>query len=133
MLFACLPQPHDACRDMQYICIKAAAAVDEDGMVDEREYWLPLDKHQTVADFQKFMVGGMLERAGQLYGAGDDERLARECGWRTLDDSNTVVEEGITDNTTLHLMVRKDANITVKMRGTKDSRPSSTPTRLPGR
>ena len=52
-------------RDMQYICIKAAAAVDDDGMVDEREYWLPLDKHQTVADLKKFMVqADALERGG---------------------------------------------------------------------
>lgn len=111
-------------RDMQYICIKAAAAVDDDGMVDEREYWLPLDKHQTVADLKKFMVqADALERGGpkllQAPETMNDLSIVSVDG-RTLDDSNTVVEEGITDNTTLHLMVRKDANITVKMRGTKD-------------
>merc|ERR1719498_409109 len=109
---------------MQYICIKAAAAVDDDGMVDEREYWLPLDKHQTVADLKKFMVqADALERGGpkllQAPETMNDLSIVSVDG-RTLDDSNTVVEEGITDNTTLHLMVRKDANITVKMRGTKD-------------
>ena len=114
-------------RDMQYICVKAAAGVDDDGVVDEREYWLPLDKHQTVADLKKFMVqADALEHGGsKLLQAPETEMndlslIVADDGRTLEDDGATVVEEGITDNTTLHLMVRKDANITVKMRGTKD-------------
>ena len=92
-------------------------------MVDEREYWLPWTSTRRSRTSRSLWSRRMRSNAaGPLLQAPEtmnDLSIVSVDG-RTLDDSNTVVEEGITDNTTLHLMVRKDANITVKMRGTKD-------------
>ena len=46
--------------------------------------------------------------------------LSAVCAGRVLDDASTVLEEGLTHNAVVRLCVRKDANVTVKMRGTKD-------------
>ena len=46
--------------------------------------------------------------------------LSAVCAGRVLDDASTVLEEGLTHNAAVRLCVRKDANVTVKMRGTKD-------------
>ena len=44
-------------QDLQYICVKAAVDVSEEGNIEEREYWLPLDDKQTVADLKTLVTG----------------------------------------------------------------------------
>jgi hypothetical protein len=112
-------------RDLEYICIRAAVDVSEAGVVEEREYWLPLEEHQTVADIKALVTGAdSLEPDGpKLLDRASGEStadLSMVHAGRELDDSATVEEEGLTHNTVVHLFVKKDANITVKMRGTKD-------------
>jgi phosphatidylinositol 4-kinase type 2 len=109
--------------DLQYICIKAAVDVSDTGEIEEREYWLPLDKTQTVADLKKLITGAdQLEAEGPklLDGGETVTDLSMVLAGRPLEDTHTVLEEGLTHNTVVHLFVKKDANITVKMRGTKD-------------
>ena len=112
--------------DLRYICIRAASSeVGEDGEPREREYWLPLDETQTVADIKTLAAGAdMLEPSGPKLldvAAGESSAdLSAVCAGRVLDDASTVFEEGLTHNTVVRLCVRKDANVTVKMRGTKD-------------
>ena len=38
--------------DLQYIRVKAVVNVNEAGDIDEREYWLPLNKSQTVGEIR---------------------------------------------------------------------------------
>lgn len=110
--------------DLQYICIKAAVDVSETGEVEEREYWLPLDKTQTVAGLKRLISGAdQLEPAEspKLLENGDTETdLSMVLAGRPLEDTHTLLEEGLTHNTVVHLFVKKDANITVKICGTKD-------------
>lgn len=109
--------------DLQYICIKAAVDVSETGEVSEREYWLPLDKTKTVADIKRMVTGAdKLEMEGpKLLDDGETENdLSIVHAGRPLSDNNTMLQEGLTHNTVVHLFVKKEANITVKMRGTKD-------------
>ena len=53
---SCLPQPHDAPARHAVHLHQSRCCGRRGRLVDEREYWLPLDKHQTVADLKKFMV-----------------------------------------------------------------------------
>ena len=109
--------------DLQFICIKAAVDVSDTGEITEREYWLPLDEKQTVADLKTLVSGAdALESDGLrlLAGTESSSDLSIVHAGRALDDSHTVSEEGLTHNAVVHLFVKKDANITVKMRGTKD-------------
>ena len=112
-------------QDLQYICVKAAVDVSEEGNIEEREYWLPLDDKQTVADLKTLVTGAdALEPDGlklldQAAGESTADLSIVHAG-RQLNDTATVIEEGLTHNTVVHLFVKKDANITVKMRGTKD-------------
>ncbi|EEH58198.1 uncharacterized protein MICPUCDRAFT_33176 [Micromonas pusilla CCMP1545] len=109
--------------DLQFICIKAAVDVSDTGEITEREYWLPLDEKQTVADLKTLVSGAdALESDGLrlLAGTESSSDLSIVHAGRALDDSHTVSEEGLTHNAVVHLFVKKDANITVKMCGTKD-------------
>jgi len=108
--------------DMQYVCIKAVADVGADGTVDEREYWLPLERSQTVGDLKRLITG-----ADGLEAPGDkllsdvvrsEDGMALALHGRPLqDDNKTLQEVGLEHNTVVHLFVKKDANITVKMVG----------------
>jgi phosphatidylinositol 4-kinase type 2 len=112
-------------QDLQYICIKAAVDVSDEGNIEEREYWLPLDDKQTVADLKTLVTGAdALEPDGlkllDQTAVESTADLSIVHAGRQLNDTSTVMEEGLTHNTVVHLFVKKDANITVKMRGTKD-------------
>lgn len=112
--------------DLKYICIRAATEVSDDGDVTEREYWLPLDETHTVGDIKTLAAGAdLLEHDGPKLlnleaGESTLDIAATTQSGRLLDDHSTVFEEGLTHNTVVRLCVRKDANVTVKMRGTKD-------------
>ena len=113
--------------DLRYICIRASSRSEasDDGEPREREYWTPLDETQTVADIKTLAAGAdLLEPSGPRLldvAAGETSGdLSAVCAGRVLDDASTVLEEGLTHNAVVRLCVRKDANVTVKMRGTKD-------------
>ena len=111
--------------DLRYICIRAATEIGDDGEAREREYWLPLDESQTVADIKTLAAGAdLLEPDGPRLldvAAGETPlNLSATHAGRTLDDASTVSEEGLTHNTVIRLCVRERANVVVKMRGTKD-------------
>ena len=111
--------------DLQYICIKAAVDVSDTGEIEEREYWLPLEETQTVADLKKLIIGGDRLEAGAdgptlLEHGSDETELSMVLRGRPLEDGRTLMQEGLTPNSVVHLFVKKDANITVKMLGTKD-------------
>ena len=112
--------------DLRYICIRAASSeVGDDGEPREREYWLPLDETQTVADIKTLTAAADLLEPSRPklldVAAGESSAdLSAVCAGRVLDDASTVLEEGLTHNAVVRLRARKDANVTVKMRGTKD-------------
>ena len=111
--------------DLRYICVRAATEIGDDGEAREREYWLPLNESQTVADIKTLAAGAdLLEPDGPRLldvAAGETPlNLSATHAGRLLDDASTVSEEGLTHNTVIRLCVRERANVVVKMRGTKD-------------
>lgn len=136
--------------DLSYIHIKAAVGVDKaSGNVIERDFWLPLDKTQTIADLKrcveeantleemkmirnrrKMLTNGTNHQhyshhttANTLEPVNENEEMESVVllKGRELHDSRRLMDENVTHNTTLHFYVKKDAqNVTVKMHNSHD-------------
>ena len=109
-------------RDLEYLH-PPPRDVSEAGVVEEREYWLRSRSTRRWRTSRRSSRGGFARtRRAQAPGPSPGESTADQHGARRARTGRQRHGggEGLTRNTVVHLFVKKDANITVKMRGTKD-------------
>jgi|TARA_B100000683_G_scaffold139345_1_gene135708 hypothetical protein len=106
--------------DLQYIRVKAVVNVNEAGDIDEREYWLPLNKSQTVGEIKRLVASADgLESANEklLSNVDMSTGMSMVLRGKELDNDITVESQGLEHNALVHLFVKRDANVSVAMRG----------------
>jgi|UniRef100_A0A7S0KLP1 phosphatidylinositol 4-kinase type 2 len=109
--------------DLQYIRVKAVVNVNEAGDIDEREYWLPLNKSQTIGEIKRLVAtADDLESAKErlLSDVDTASGMSMVLRGKELSNSSTIESEGLEHNALVHLYVKRDANVNVALRSNSE-------------
>ena len=109
--------------DLQYIRVKAVVNVNEAGDIDEREYWLPLNRSQTVGEIKRLVAtADDLESSKEklLDNVDLSTGMSMILRGKELNNDSTIESQGLEHNALIHLFVKRDANVNVSMRGNSE-------------
>lgn len=106
--------------DLQYIRVKAVVNINEAGDIDEREYWLPLNKSQTIGEIKRLVAtADDLESSKDklLDNVDISTGMSMVLRGKELSNESTMESEGLEHNALVHLFVKKGSDVNVTMRG----------------
>lgn len=109
--------------DLQYIRVKAVVNINEAGDIDEREYWLPLNKTQTIGEIKRLVSNAddlETSRERLLSDVDSSSGMSMVVRGKELDNDSTIESEGLEHNALVHLYVKRDANVNVALRSNNE-------------
>lgn len=109
--------------DLQYIRVKAVVNVNEAGDIDEREYWLPLNKSQTIGEIKRLVATAddlESQKDKLLENVDVSTGMSMVLRGKELDNEATIESQGLEHNALVHLFVKKDSSVNVSFRGSSN-------------
>jgi len=109
--------------DLEYIRVKAVVNVNEAGDIEEREYWLPLNKTQTIGEIKRLVATAddLESNKDKLLSNVDTASgMSMVLRGKELSNSSTIESEGLEHNALVHLYVKRDANVNVSLRSNSE-------------
>jgi phosphatidylinositol 4-kinase type 2 len=109
--------------DLQYIRVKAVVNVSDAGDIEEREYFLPLNKSQTIGEIKRLVAtADDLESSDEkmLTSVDKDSGMSMVLRGKELKNDSTIEREGLEHNALVHLYVKRDSNVNVAMRSNSE-------------